>query len=242
MDWCLIFLFCQAWISLLRLPDPRAKRNTVLKVKCFKEASLIGSNGVLAGARPVRSSRRVCHSCLWVCLRGNYPGDERDFRPCWCWRVNFPVYQQWVTYNHQWCWAVCQACISLLRLPDPRAKRKTALKVKCFKEAFNWLKMNLVTWCKNQEEVPGGDSPPAFGSVSVEAIQEKSEIFILTDIDGQIFQTISNGWPVTINGTGLQLPVLKQVHKEVSNWLYRGCPKSTWWMIHHLLKNDPFAS
>ena len=60
----------------------------------------------------------------------------------------FPVYQQWVTYNHQWCWAVCQACISLLRLPESRAKRKTALKVKCFKEAFNWLKMNLVSWCK----------------------------------------------------------------------------------------------
>ena len=73
------------------------------------------------------------------------------------------------------------------------AKRKTALKVMCFKEAFNWFKMNLVSWCKNQEEVPGGDSPPAFGSVSVEAIQETSEIFILTDIDGQIFQTISNG-------------------------------------------------
>ena len=34
---------------------------------------------LLAGARPV-SSRRVCHSCLWFCLRGNYPGDERDFR------------------------------------------------------------------------------------------------------------------------------------------------------------------
>ena len=128
---------CQAWISLLHLPDPRAKRITVFKVKCFKEAYLIGSNGVLAGARLVRSSRRVCHSCLWVCLRGNYPGDERDFRPCWCWRVNFPVYQQWVTYNHQWCWVVCQACISLLHLPEPRAKRKTALKVKSFKEAFN---------------------------------------------------------------------------------------------------------
>ena len=39
---------------------------------------------------------------------------------------------------------------------------------------------------KNQGEVPGGGSPPAFGSVSVEAIQETSEIFILTNIDGQI--------------------------------------------------------
>ena len=94
-----------------------------------------------------------------------------------------------------WCliFLFCQACISLLRLPDPRAKRKTVLKVKCFKEAFNWFKMNLVSWCKNQEEVPGGDSPPAFGSVSVETIQETSQIFILTDIDGQISHMISNG-------------------------------------------------
>ena len=111
---------------------------------------------------------------------------RRQARFSRCRKVNFPIYKQWLTYNHQWCWAVCQACISLLRLPEPRAKRKTALKVKYFKEAFNWFKMNLVSWCKNQGEVPGGDSPPAFGSVSVEAIQETNEIFILTNIDGQI--------------------------------------------------------
>ena len=78
-------------------------------------------------------------------------------------------------------------------LARPQGQEETALKVKCFKETYNWFKMNLVNWCKNQGEVPGGDSPPAFGSVSVEAIQETSEIFILTNIDGQISQTISNG-------------------------------------------------
>ena len=57
---------------------------------------------------------------------------------------------------------------------------------------FNWFKMTLVSWCKNQGEVPGRDSLPAFGSVSVETIQETSEIFILTDIDGRISQSISN--------------------------------------------------
>ena len=57
---------------------------------------------------------------------------------------------------------------------------------------FNWFKMTLVSWCKNQGEVPGGDSLPAFGSVSVETIQETSEIFILTDLDGRISQSISN--------------------------------------------------
>ena len=94
-----------------------------------------------------------------------------------------------------WCliFLFCQACISLLLLPDPRAKRKTVLKVKSFKEAsINWFKMTLVSWCKNQGEVPGRDSLPAFGSVSVETIQETSEIFILTDIDGRISQSISN--------------------------------------------------
>ena len=44
-DWCLMFLCCHAWISLLLLPEPRAKRKTVLKVRCFKDASLRGSKG-----------------------------------------------------------------------------------------------------------------------------------------------------------------------------------------------------
>ena len=38
---------------------------------------------------------------------------------------------------------------------------------------FNRFKMNLVSWCKNQREVPGGDSPPAFGSVSVELSRKR---------------------------------------------------------------------
>ena len=44
-DWCLMFLCCQAWISLLLLPEPRAKRKTALKVRCFRDASLRGSKG-----------------------------------------------------------------------------------------------------------------------------------------------------------------------------------------------------
>ena len=40
-----MFLCCQAWISLLLLPEPRAKRKTVLKVRCFRDASLRGSKG-----------------------------------------------------------------------------------------------------------------------------------------------------------------------------------------------------
>ena len=40
-----MFLCCHAWISLLFLPEPRAKRKTVLKVRCFRDASLRGSKG-----------------------------------------------------------------------------------------------------------------------------------------------------------------------------------------------------
>ena len=43
--WCLMLLCNQGWISLLRLPEPRANRKTVLKVKCFNEASFKGSKG-----------------------------------------------------------------------------------------------------------------------------------------------------------------------------------------------------
>ena len=34
-DWCLMFLCNQAWISLLRLPEPKASKKTVLKVFFF---------------------------------------------------------------------------------------------------------------------------------------------------------------------------------------------------------------
>ena len=37
-----------------------------------------------------------------------------------------------------------------------------------------------------QGEVPGGDSPLTFGPVSVETIQETSEIFIFANINGFI--------------------------------------------------------
>ena len=41
---------------------------------------------------------------------------------------------------------------------------------------------------QNQLEVPGGDAPPALGSVSMETIQETSEILIFADIYGRVAQ------------------------------------------------------
>ena len=58
---------------------------------------------------------------------------------------------------------------------------------------FNWFKRSLCQLEQNQGEVPGGDSPAAFGSVSVETFQETSEIFIFTEINGRVSQFISNG-------------------------------------------------
>ena len=50
---------------------------------------------------------------------------------------------------------------------------------------FNWFKRSLCQLVQDQGEVPGGDFPPAFGSVSVETIQETSEIFILLKLTGE---------------------------------------------------------
>ena len=49
---------------------------------------------------------------------------------------------------------------------------------------FNWFKISLCQLVQNQGEVPGGDFPLAFGSVSVETIQEMGDIFVLADING----------------------------------------------------------
>ena len=46
---------------------------------------------------------------------------------------------------------------------------------------------------KYQRKVLGGDAPPALGSVSMETVQETSEIFILADINGGIAQFVSSG-------------------------------------------------
>ena len=55
-DLWLMFLCSQAWISLLCLPEPRASRKTVLKVKCFSEASFKGSKGALVSWCKTRDS------------------------------------------------------------------------------------------------------------------------------------------------------------------------------------------
>ena len=58
---------------------------------------------------------------------------------------------------------------------------------------FNWFKWSLCQLVQHQGEVPGGDTPPTFRSVSVETIQKTSEIRIFADIYGQIPQFDSNG-------------------------------------------------
>ena len=43
---------------------------------------------------------------------------------------------------------------------------------------LNWFKGSLCELVQNQRYVPGGDTPSALGSVSVETVQETGEIFI----------------------------------------------------------------
>ena len=71
-DWCLMFLCSQAWISILHLPEPKANRKTILKVKCFLEASLRGSKGASsAGAeKEGKFPRGDTPLVLRVCLYG----------------------------------------------------------------------------------------------------------------------------------------------------------------------------
>ena len=98
-DWCLMFLCCHAWISLLLLPEPNAKRKTVLKVKCFRDASLSGSKGAFVNWCSTKERfqegipNRPLGLSLWKISRRQV-------------RLYYPVYQQWQTCIHQWSWAV----------------------------------------------------------------------------------------------------------------------------------------
>ena len=73
-----------------------------------------------------------------------------------------------------------------LRLPEPKANRKTVLIVKCFREAsLRGSKRNLVSWCRTRERFQEGI--PLFSWICLcGTIQEISEIFIAADINGQI--------------------------------------------------------
>ena len=104
---------------------------------------------------------------------------------------------------------------------------------------FNGFKGSLCELVQHQRKVPGGDAPPTLGSVSLETIQETSEILIFTDIHGRISQFVCNGWSVTINGTWLKLSVLEQVQQEVGYELYRWCPEVHFITEAPLCKNDP---
>ena len=100
----------------------------------------------------------------------------------------------WTSLTGVWCFYVflCRkAWISLLSLPEPKAKRKTVLKVmlSCFKKTSlrgsNWA---FVSWYSTRERFQEGMPLMTFRSVSVEAIQETSEISIFADIYGWITQ------------------------------------------------------
>ena len=66
-------------MDLLRLPEPRANRKTVLKAKCFSEASFKGSNGAFVTWCSTWERFQEGMPLLpWVGLYGNYLGDGGD--------------------------------------------------------------------------------------------------------------------------------------------------------------------
>ena len=58
---------------------------------------------------------------------------------------------------------------------------------------FNPFEWSLCQLVQHQGEVSGGDAPPRFGSVSMETVQETSEILIFAETYGRISQFINNG-------------------------------------------------
>ena len=63
---------------------------------------------------------------------------------------------------------------------------------------FKRFKESLCQLVQHQEKVP--DVPTTLASLSVEAIQESSEILIFADINGRISQFVCNGSPIALNG------------------------------------------
>ena len=70
-------------------------------------------------------------------------------------------------------------------LARPKGQEENCLEGQMLQRGlFNWFKRSLCQLVQDQGEVPEGDFPPAFGSVSVETIKETSEIFIFADVNG----------------------------------------------------------
>ena len=106
-DWCLMFLCNPAWISLLHLPEPRANRKTVLKVKCFSETSFKSSKGAFISLCRTRERFQVgmpllpLGLSLWKLSRRRV-----RFSSMLTLTGSCPTCQQWLICTHQWCLAV----------------------------------------------------------------------------------------------------------------------------------------
>ena len=65
---------------------------------------------------------------------------------------------------------------------------------------FKGFKESICDLVKYQRKVPRGNASATLRSVSVETIQETSEIFILADINGRIFSAMADLYPSTVLG------------------------------------------
>ena len=69
-------------------------------------------------------------------------------------------------------------------MPELRFKEEDSVESQMLQEGlFKGFKGSLCELVKNQEKAPGGDVSATHMSVSMESIQEMSEIFVLADIN-----------------------------------------------------------
>ena len=93
----------QAWISLRRLPEAKASKKVVLRVRCLRSVSFIGSKSAFVSS--LRTER--FHLGRFLELLGRVTWSE-NWRVT-CYGLNFvrygaplgPKCQQWPSYNHQ---------------------------------------------------------------------------------------------------------------------------------------------
>ena len=84
--------------------------------------------------------------------------------------------------------------MDLLRLPEPKASKKTVLKVKRFKDSsFRGSKGAFVNYFSTRERFQVGMPLLPLGLSLWKLSSETSEILILVDINGDIAQFVSNG-------------------------------------------------
>ena len=70
------------------------------------------------------------------------------------------------------------------KLAPPKGQEENRLEGQILRRGvLDRFKRSLSQLVQDQLKVPGGNTPPTFGSVPMETVQETSEIFVLADVE-----------------------------------------------------------